>query len=184
MSNDDFGKRHYPENERFWFRDDGRRSITWEEYILYSVGPEERTVFGPARGEHGFDEKSFLPKANDIRRTDATAGPTVRFQWTKVCPHYDIIAHHGKPYLFFVKLGDTPYTAQSDGFNYWIDVPRGKLPNPGEDVSIQYMQKYMRGDGEWIEGRGMTERELRDGMAGRGGWRSWSWSFLAKWKVV
>jgi hypothetical protein len=186
MSNDEFGKRHYPENDRHFYRDDGRASITWEEYIMYSVGPEERTVFTPAKTEHGFDDKSFLPKANDIRKNDpSAAGPTIRFQWTKICPHYDIAKHHGEPYLFFMKVnGGEERVVKSDGFNYWVDVRREELPGPGEEVTIQYMQKYLLADGEWHDGRGMTERELRAGMGGRAGWRSWSWSFLARWRVV
>jgi hypothetical protein len=183
MSNDEFGERHYPSNQKFWFRDDGRPSISWEEYILYSVGPEERTVFSPAKPEHGFEPKSFLPKANDIAKNAGEA--TVRFQWTKICPHYDIPKHHGTPFLFFVLLPNKKQViAQTDGFNYWIDVERRELPGPGEDVSIQYMAKYMLGDGEWHEGRGLTESQLKNGMAGKAGWRSWSWSFLARWKVV
>jgi hypothetical protein len=184
MTNDEFGMRHYPENDRYFFRDDGRPSIIWEEYIMYSVGPEERTVFTPAKTEHGFDEESFLPKANDIRKRDAAAGPTVRFQWTKICPHYDIVKRHGQPYLFFMKVGNEERVVKTDGYNYWVDVRREELPSPGEDVTIQFMQKYMLGNGEWRDGRGMTEQELRAGMGGRAGWRSWSWSFLARWKVV
>jgi hypothetical protein len=183
MSNDEFGERHYPENNRFFFRDDGRTSITWEEYIMFSVGPEERTVFTPAKTEHGFEEKSFLPKANDISRNAPEA--TVRFQWNKICPHYDITRHHGVPYTFFILLPNKEQrVAKSDGYNYWIDIRRDELPKPGEEVSVQYMAKYMLQDGVWKEGRGLGEEDLRRGMAGKAGWRSWSWSFLARWRVV
>lgn len=150
---------------------------------MYSVHPEERTVFTPAKTEHGFDDKSFKPRDNDIPRNGHE--PTVRFQWTKICPHYDIVKHHGTPFLFFIMLPNkTQKIAQSDGFDYWIDIRRDELPNPGEEVSIQFLQKYMGSDGQWKEGRGLSENDLKRGMGGKAGWRSWSWSFLARWKVV
>ena len=173
MSNDDFGKRHYPKDQRYWFRDDGRPSISWEEYIMYSVGPEERTVFSPAKPEHGFEPASFMPKANDIPRQGHE--PTIRISWTKICPHYDIVKHHGQPFLFFVMTKDKQQRfAKSDGFNYWIDLRRDELPQAGEEVNIQYLAKYMLGDNQWHEGRGLSEQQLVAGMGGKAGWRSWS----------
>lgn len=178
-SNEEFGESHYPENQRFWFRADGR-SLSWDEYINFSVGPEERTVYSTAKEQHGFDEKTFLPKAMEIRRDDYAAGPTVRLQWSKKCPHYDIVKHHGVPYLYFVRLeGKEERVVRSDGFNYWVDVRREELPGPGKDFYVQYVEKFQRG-GEWIDGRGMTEEEKER----KKGWTSWSFNHVALWKIV
>ncbi|MBE7181932.1 MAG: hypothetical protein INR71_12135 [Terriglobus roseus] len=46
QSNEDFGIDHFPTDDRYFFRTDGRK-LSWEEYIMQDVGGK-RTVCGKA----------------------------------------------------------------------------------------------------------------------------------------
>jgi hypothetical protein len=187
MSNDEFGMRHFPDDNRYFFRDDGRRSITWEEYMMCDSGPEKLTVYTGTEKQHGFDEKSFSPKWMDVKINDENGGPTVRFQWNKICPHYDI-SKHGKPYLFFIKLKraddeDDWKVFKTDGYYWWLDVNRRDLGKPGDDLFIGYMQTYNTTN---IDGRGITEDQLMKGVKMRGpqGWNTYQINYMAKYRVA
>jgi hypothetical protein len=188
QTNEEFGIDHYPENSRYFFREDGRPSITWEEYILSDAGPEKCQIYGGARDTHGLDDKSFLPKFMDVKSNDPAGGPTVRFQFNKVCQHYDNVRIHGKPYIFFVKIQrpgreEDFRVFQTDGYFWWLDVSREDLGNRGDDIFISYAQHYNKNK---TDGRGLTEAEFQRGvrMGKPGGWHGWSWGQLGRWKVV
>ncbi|KAF2431318.1 hypothetical protein EJ08DRAFT_196318 [Tothia fuscella] len=187
MSNDDFGLQHYPENNRYFFRDDGRPSITWEEYMLNDVGGEKCIVFSGAKETHGLDDKSFLPKFMDVKIHDPTSGPTVRFQFNKICQHYDNVSKHGQPYLFFFKWKrpngqEDVRCFQTDGYYWWLDVPRQDLGKSGDELNVQYVMHFNTSK---TDGRGMTESEFMRGMKmGKpGGWNGCQWNYLARWTV-
>lgn len=187
MSNDEFGIEHYPENSRYFFRDDGRPSITWEEYMLSDAGGEKRTVYSGAVETHGLDEQSFSPKLMDVKLNDPNSGPTVRFQFNKICQHYDLVGKHGKPYLFYIKWErpgqeDVYRVFQTDGYYWWLDVPRHELGRPGDDLAVFFTKTYNNN----IDGRGLTEAQFLKGMRmGRpGGWNGWGGGGLAKWRVA
>ncbi|KAI4246656.1 MAG: hypothetical protein LQ352_006343, partial [Teloschistes flavicans] len=62
MSNDEFGLRHFPTNQRLFYRTDGRAQIPWTEYILGSDAaggaPQPVRVCGNTTGEEGISESS------------------------------------------------------------------------------------------------------------------------------
>jgi hypothetical protein len=146
---------------------------------MTSDGIEEKClVYSTARPDHGLDPKSFEPKTLNIRRNDPVGDPTVRFMFHKVCPHYDILAHHGQPYHFYLKIGDEERYFESDGYWWWCDVSRqelGKFENG--DVFITYIEKFGL---DKRDTKGLSRQEVKE----KKGWRSWSMNHVARWKVV
>ncbi|KAF2397844.1 hypothetical protein EJ06DRAFT_532840 [Trichodelitschia bisporula] len=189
MSNDEFGLTHYPFDDRYFFRDDGRRTISWEEYKRSDAGGEPVTVYTGAQDIHGFDDKSFEPhfKAIPVNGPE----PSVRFAWHAVCAHWDHEARgHGKPYLFLIELKDDKgepvfQPVQSDGYWWWADVSRRDLERVGRgrDVKAMYLQKRMDRDG-----RGLTIKEWESGYPRgkwrQGNWTSWQFNSVACWTLV
>lgn len=184
-SNDEFGESHYPEDRRYFFRDDGRPQIGFDEYLNMDRGPEPVQVYNCAWDEHGIEKKSVYPKDKAIKVNDPLApGPTIRFQAHKICPHWDFERHGtGKPYLLVVKVngrdGNSPdyYPVEFDGYNWWIDIPRDMLGRPGQDVWLYTQRTYMNG----IDGRGLTAAEYR---RTRKQWTSWGWAGVAQWTLA
>ena len=132
MSNEEFGERHYPEDDRYFFRQDGRRP-SFQEYFAPDQGPGRRQVYSDAVKLHGISERSVLPEPGQIA-VDDPAAPTVRFQCERVCRHWDPVRNgEGEPYLFVVKVNGVGggseewIPLQTDGFFTWCDVPREKL---------------------------------------------------------
>ncbi|AEO55487.1 hypothetical protein MYCTH_112924 [Thermothelomyces thermophilus ATCC 42464] len=83
MSNERFGDRHFPADDRHWYRRDGRRP-TWEEYMMGPAGDEPAEWMGDATRE-GLDQGNFAPMQ---RRISANGAGTVRFRFAKVCEHW------------------------------------------------------------------------------------------------
>lgn len=117
--------RHFPENPRHFFRDDGR-TPTWEEYYLGGSTGERTQWFGNAR-EEGLDEWLSSPADKKI---PVYSGEVVRFQFAKVCEHWTSEMHgRGKPRLLMIKIHgvdgrkDDLVPCDSDGFWSWCDIP-------------------------------------------------------------
>ncbi|KAH7041970.1 hypothetical protein B0J12DRAFT_217534 [Macrophomina phaseolina] len=182
MDNDEFGLKHFPENPRYFFRNDGRPSISWEEYIL---APPGANVFGFA-AKAGLSETRFLPAVREIRvhDPDPAAPRVVRFQWEKRCPHYDGDAlGDGKPYMYFLTIEGRGGSnkqflpMESDGRFWWLDVERVELGVPGQSVMACVGDKWHGGpDGS---GRGVTRAQWE---ANKYGFKYYNG--VAIWKLV
>lgn len=188
MSNTQFGERHYPEDERYFFREDGR-VLSWEEYIR-AGGPVPRvTVYGNVETDHCLDQASFEPSGKNV--TVRGEGEVVRFSFRKICPHWDLRKHlpgpTHEPYLFLLKIhgedgnGEewVPFetNVRRGGDAWWCDVPRKKLGFPGQEVMCYAQTIYLDGR----DGRGLTAEEYR---RTRPQWRKWGWGGVAQWSLV
>lgn len=163
MDNNEFGLKHFPENPRYFFRTDGRPSLSWEEYMTPPAGPN---IFGHA-AECGLSLTAFSPWQPNIRIHDRQGPATIRFMFEKRCPHYDGVAlGHGAPYMFFLTIegrdgGNNQFLPmETDGRVWWLDVERLELGRPGQRVMACVGDKWRSGpEGS---GRGVT-REMWEG---------------------
>ena len=185
MDNDEFGLRHFPTNKLHFFRTDGRHGISWEEYIMGDPGGERAQIYTAATGEHFLKETSFLPKYKPIlvdpRRHPS---PTVRFQFEKVCEHFDFErTGNGKPYLFILiihnqdgKKKDDYIPFETNGQFWWLDVRPELLGMPGESIMICNVEKI-----EGRDVRGLTKKEF---LAKKGRVASGPYGGVASWDLV
>jgi hypothetical protein len=178
LPNDLFGMKHYPSNNRHFYRKDGRIP-SWEEYIMGPSQGEPATWFGDATAE-GLSEWNFTPRAKNIPVGDGTE--TVRFQFSKVCEHWDPVRNgRGKQMLFLLKIlngpdgGDDMIPLDTDGFWFWVDVPARELGRPGQSISLFGLQTL--GDGS---ARGVGKEEFLN----KKGSYAMSWIGIAAWDLV
>lgn len=181
MSNEEFGLRHFPEKKSQFFRTDGRIP-SWEEYLLGDTGGERLQTYNVA-GEEGISETSFLPKYKQLPVSpSAHAGPTVRFQFSRVCEHWDPVRNgKGKDFVYILKINgidgreDDFVPFDSNGVFWWVDVTPQKLGVRGQQISV-YTVDTVNG----VSGRGLSVDEY---MMAKGrkamGFRS-----LAMWQLV
>lgn len=191
MPNDEFGRRHYPSDNRYFFRDDGRPTITWEEYMLDDFrkpnGKEPLTVYSGVRENHGIGERTIQPSAKHIPVN--TAGP-IRFQFGLVCEHWTLQRHSNipAPQVFFLQARGrdgnqknylpfeyVPGTGPNGGGDMWyVDVPDAReLGTPGQKLSMYSVTSF----GDRKDTRGLSPREFMEkrgkiGM-GFGGVAAW-----------
>jgi len=178
MSNEEFGLRHYPANKSQFFRSDGRR-VSWEEYIVGDTGGELVQVYSGVAEKEGVSETGFLPKYKKINISpSAHPGPTIRFQFSRVCEHWDPMRNGaGKPFLFILAIHgidgreDEYVFFETNGTFWWADVEPRRLGARGQTVSA-YTVDSVGG----MSGRGLTKEEwpiaLRKGV-GFGGLAAW-----------
>jgi transglutaminase-like putative cysteine protease len=169
QSNEEFGLDHFPGDNANQFRRDGRR-LTWEEYILGDKSAGSGSACPMAVAEEGLSKTSFRPGGSEI--VLAQQGPTVRFSFQKICPHWDPRKNgNGDWYLYVLcidalkkepKRGYVPF--ETNGEVWWCDVPTRDLGTPGEVVHIYTMKQF---DGK--DGRGLKSDTFRDRI-GRCGW--------------
>ncbi|KAL1961201.1 hypothetical protein VTO42DRAFT_3146 [Malbranchea cinnamomea] len=179
MSNDEFGLRHYPSDPTQFYRDDGRPSISWEEYLLNaSVRPGLAnsgcvTVFGGVKEEHGVGEATFMPRMKNV--SVSQPGP-LRFEFRLVCPDWTLPRNSGKsaPYLFvlmvhgvdgrrdeLVPFTYVPGSNPGGGGDMWyLDIadPR-TLGTPGQQLMLHALTSF--GDRRGEQARGLTVQEFR-----------------------
>ncbi|KAI9811191.1 MAG: hypothetical protein M1832_000946 [Thelocarpon impressellum] len=177
-SNIEFGKTHFPDDRRSFFREDGR-APSWEEYI----GGDEAagdpvTVFTSASGEHGLSESSFQPRRRTLAAS--TSPTTVRFQFAKVCPHWDNAVHGaGAPYAFTLSTrggsDHIPFETDADHSIWWCDVPARDLGHAGDALVVNSVTQV---DGR--DARGLTAQGFRDAR----GKKSMAWMGVAAWALV
>ena len=181
MSNNDFGLRHFPSNKSQFYRTDGRAQISWEEYILGPdpSGAETLTIYGGVVAKEGIAETSFLPKQLKI---PVYSGGMIRFQFSRVCPHWDPLRHgEGKPYVFFLSIhgidgrndGYVPF--ETNGGSWWADVEARKLGAPGQSISL-YTCETVSGN----NARGLTVTEFKQAK----GRKAMGFGGVAKWDLV
>lgn len=140
-SNEDFGLKHFPQDASQVFRMDGRVP-TWEEYFVGEQIGEPVEVW--ADPDEGFSNASYLPKQKNISSSpSAHNGPTVRFQFERVCPHWNPkLNGKGKPFQYILvfnrskggsaKADYVPF--DTNGKFWWADVPIEMLGRPGDSV--------------------------------------------------
>ena len=179
--NTDFGLSHYPSDKRHFYREDGRPSISWEEYILGpSKGIEPPQMFNGFTSEEGIAVESFQPLGKKIAVRDTQ--PYIRFQFQKVCSHWQNEVHgQGKHYVYILEVGGidgrsprkVPF--ETNGMSWWADVPPRELGAPGAQVKIAAVTSFDNGDG-----RGVSPAEFRekDGRVAMG------WGYVALYELV
>lgn len=182
MSNEDFGLRHFPTDNSQLFRTDGRR-ITWDEYILGDQGGELVRVFSKVAPAEGIAETKMLPKYLKVPITPSKhSSPTVRFQFEKICEHWDPVRHGpGKPYVYILKIhgqdgrqGDyVPF--QTNGAVWWADIPPLSLGAPGQTITLYTVDTVQGADA-----RGWTVEQY---LAAKGR-KAMSFNGVAAWELV
>ena len=176
-SNEDFGLKHFPTNPQHFYRAD-RRTPSWEEYYLGDSGGEPVLVFSDF--DEGFSHTSLSPKQMHISASpNAHMGPTMRFQFQRICPHWDPIRNgKGKPYVYILSLGKNnseliPF--ENDGRFWWVDVPISKLGRSGDEIVLCAVDTV---GGHCARGMGKDEWLMAKGRKGM------SWKCCARWIVA
>lgn len=183
MSNEDFGLRHFPTDKSQFFRTDGRHSIPWDEYILGDQGGELVRVFSGVAATEGLTETKILPKYLKVPITPSKhPSSTIRFQFEKVCEHWDPIRHGpGKPYVYILKIhgqdgrqGDyIPF--QTNGAVWWADIPPLSLGAPGQTITLFTVETVQGADA-----RGWTVDQY---LAAKGR-KAMSFNGVAAWELI
>lgn len=141
------------------------------------MGCEPVLIFGDF--DEGFSRTSLSPKQMHISSSpSAHMGPTARFQFQRVCAHWDPIRNgKGKPYVYVLSIGKAnsefiPF--ETDSRFWWVDVPISKLGRIGDEIVLCAVDTV---DGH--SARGMTKDEW---LMGRGR-KAMSWKYCARWIV-
>ncbi|KAK6431526.1 hypothetical protein LTR95_012309, partial [Oleoguttula sp. CCFEE 5521] len=181
QSNMEFGTDHFPSEDSKQFREDGR-VLGWEEYVRGQPNGTGAGLCSNTVPEEGLSASSFLPRANPIIPS-STPGPTIRFLFQNICPHWDPVRNGpGVPYLYHLCCSATkddkhkshrPMNHQ-DGV-WWLDVLVRDLGGAGETVRIHALSEF-KGKGA----RGLSAEEW-NGRHGKG-WSA-NWKSVANWTV-
>ncbi len=189
MDNDQFGRRHFPENPGYFFRSDAR-SVSWEEYITADAhGSEGPQIFSNVQDGHGLDELSFRPALKHIPLSSSSAtngDEIIRFQFTRVCEHWQPEKMgKGESYLYIIAIKgrsnkdedqkDRYRAFQNDGRVWWCDVPREELGwEKGQNIMCCSVTTV---NGE--DARGLTYEKYQE-IKGRVGM---SFGGIAQWEL-
>lgn len=124
MSNEFFGWKHFPEDRRHFFRDDGRVP-SWEEYVMGPTGGERPQWYGNTL-EEGISEWKSEPAQKKI---PAYSGENVRFLFGKICEHWTAEKNgRGAPRLLMMNIHgvdgrkDDQVPLDTDGYWWWCDI--------------------------------------------------------------
>lgn len=158
MDNDEFGRRHYPEDDRHFYRSDGR-VLPWGEYVNEPDTEEPVMIYSTAM-EEGIEKKTVSPKQ---KRIGVRSNEIVRFQFGKVCPHWTFEKHGGGkiPYLLFMAIHgvdgrkDDYVPLTHEGFWWYCDIPARDLGAPGQKITC-YAVENIQGQ----SARGITAHEF------------------------
>ncbi|KAI9810540.1 MAG: hypothetical protein M1827_006213 [Pycnora praestabilis] len=186
QDNEEFGLDHFPSDDTYFFRADGCIP-TWEEYILPPPGGERPQVYSVA-SDLGLSAPSFTPTHKQIPISTLPSAQWIRFQFTKLCPHYTFPTSGPKaPYVFVLAVNGSarareknkkdfvPFETTPDHAVWWLDIAPQDLGEPGQDVSCFFVRTIGDDDGRgWSVDR-YREAKGRKGM-GFGG--------AAKWELV
>ncbi|CAG8960746.1 hypothetical protein HYFRA_00002282 [Hymenoscyphus fraxineus] len=175
MSNDEFGLKHFPQNKRHFFRSDGS-TPSWEWYMRGPTGSEPVQLF-TSTDSHGLSPTSFSPASKNI---SVSSAETVRFQFSKMCEHWDHEKNGtGKPYPFVLKIGgrdgrNEDFVAfENNEHWWWCDVPARDLGASGQTVHCYAVTTIDGADARGVSRRAYLEKKGRVGM-GFGGVCCWS----------
>lgn len=176
-SNDKFGRSHFPRDPQHQFRDDGR-IITWEEYFIGRVNGET-PIFYTNGHQEGIAEDSVEPMERQI---PVYSGEVVRFQFSKICPHWTSEKHgKGKPPLLLLSIHgvdgrkDEMIPIETDGYWHWIDVNARDLGAPGQAVQVAQLTSINGQDARGVSGQEYLSKKGKVGMG---------WSYVLKWDLV
>jgi thiol-disulfide isomerase/thioredoxin len=176
-SNEDFGLKHFPGDNRYFYRKDGRIP-TWEEYYLGPCGAEPLQIFGNG-DEHGIAPTSYQPPQRHIQ---VNSDEIIRFQFHRMCEHWDFEKNgSGKPYPLILKIWGVDgrkedfVAFENNDFWYWADVKARDLGAPGQTISV-YSVTTINGK----DARGVTRREYLS-KKGRAGF---SFGAVVAWELV
>lgn len=180
QSNDEFGLDHFPGDASKQYRSDGR-TLSWTEYITGNKRGCGAQFFSGCTSAEGISEPSFRPLASPIVLAQQP-GPTVRFSFQKVCPHWTPERNgKGPRYLYTLAIdaqegnrekNHVPF--ETNGDVWWVDIPVGDLGRPGQGIKVLCVTSW---DGK--DARGLSIQDYRSRM-GRVGM---AWAFVAEWKV-
>lgn len=176
-TNENFGRRHFPEKPQHQFRQGGE-IITWEEYYVGGLDGEPPMICGNA-AEEGIADSSIEPRQKQI---PVVNGDIVRFQFSQVCEHWTSEKNGlGKPPLLLLSLprGEGKRAEmvplETNGYWHWADVRAEDLGPRGDKVSLVVITKF--GD---QEARGLGAEEFR----ARFGRVATAWALLVSWELV
>lgn len=162
QSNDEFGLDHYPGDSTKQFRSDGR-VVSWPDYITGNKNGCGADFFAGFVAEEGMDKTTFKPTSGKIYLSQQP-GPTVRFSFQKVCPHWDPVRCGKGPYHLYIlhlealdgtQRNHIPF--ETNGDVWWCDVPIQDLGRPGMKAQIFAVTQFDGGDG-----RGLTIHRYRE----------------------
>jgi hypothetical protein len=150
MSNDAFGKSHFPTDAEYQFRDDGYQ-ISWEEYID-DGGNEPPTIYSNGH-EEGLDPTGLEPAVKHLDPYEHEQAGMVRFQVPWLCDHWadTVVASKGGPLLLMVQTNDDLIPMDYNGEWWYLDVPADKIRGNTSIVAIDKV------NGE--QARGLTKEE-------------------------
>ncbi|OAX78457.1 hypothetical protein ACJ72_07237 [Emergomyces africanus] len=193
MSNDEFGNKHFPSNPGDFYRDDGRPSISWEEYMSINPsqpdGVEPPIIYTGVKKEHGIGERSLQPRSKKI--SVYQPGP-IRFQFGLVCEHWTLARSNIRtPRLFVLCINGIdgsrkeyiPFhyvrgTGPGGGGDHWyLDVndPRS-LGAPGQKLHIYSVTSFA----DMRDTRGLGREEFLRGV----GRVAMGFGGIAQWELV
>jgi len=165
MTNEEFGVRHFPEEEGYQLRSDGQ-TVSWESYIL---APDAPTEMGDFR-KMGYDTNSMLPQEKVLGR-----GQWVTFHLEKVCWHLERKMWWNDYVLFVTTGGNERVVLDRDergpGFGWTVQV---WIPSDSTQVMI-----YSVATVEGKDAKGMMPEDVKKVM----GRKAMSFSGVAMWKV-
>ncbi|TKA79655.1 hypothetical protein B0A55_03431 [Friedmanniomyces simplex] len=179
QSNEEFGLDHFPGESGRQYRRDGL-VVTWEEYITGNKRGCGAQFFSGWTSGEGVSETSFKPAGNPI--VLARQGPTVRFSFQKVCPHWDPVRNGKGAYVLYTLAMDglegternhVPF--ETNGEVWWCDVPVRDLGRAGQSVKVLAVTSFRGKDGRGLSVREYGEWKGRCAMA---------WAFVAKWDIA
>ena len=179
MPNDEFGLKHFPQDEEYFFRSDGRPQ-TWEDYFIGPIGEEPLTLCGTV-DELGLSKTSFSPPQ---KRISVHSNEVIRFQFSKACEHWDHIKNGGgKPYcmvLIFHKPDGSHEFApfENNDFWWWLDVKARDLGSPGKTITCGYLSEV---NGKKDVARGITREHYLTRIKGKSGFNTGG---VAMWELV
>jgi len=177
MPNTEVGLKHFPSDERYFYREDGIVP-TWEQYIIGPNGGEAVQLFS-SLPDHGLSGPSFEPA---LKHISISSGQVVRFMFSKLCEHWDFEKNgSGKPYCMVLKINGVDgregdwHAFETNDFWYWADVNARDLGAPGQKVHC-YAVTTVNGE----DARGMTRSEYlkKKGRCGMG------FAGIADWELV
>lgn len=187
MDNETFGERHFPENPRHFFREDGRVP-TWGDYVVEKMSADPVILY--SNGPKQFIAKeSMEPASQEIEVSRGDPNERIEFRLGRSCRHWtmDVGGEGLRPYPMMLKSvspdGQKRGNADNEMFDvefdeplwFWADVPRRRLGRPG-DMLFCYAITTM--DGRDLRGATMADYRARMGRC------SMSMQAICSWKLV
>lgn len=196
MTNDEFGLRHFPENREHFFRDDGRPSISWEEYL--QIGSEP-VFFFDSDSARMLGQQTFSPALKQIQ---VNSPEPIRFQFGVPCPYFSIQKNLNAPGPYVYILRPKGYDGESHttlvfdyfpgqphpsgtpgatiGDQWYLDVPdRRILGRPGQKLAV-FAISVFGNDRKEEQCMGLTVEEARRGV----GRMKMAFAGVAEWVLV